>query len=44
MDIQIVENMKENLQIIIYCRQIGDEVMRLKSHIELSIRSCRQKR
>ena len=35
MDIQIVENMKEILQVIINCRQIDDEVMRLKCHIEL---------
>ena len=35
MDIQIIENMKENLQIIIHCRQIDDEIMRLKCHIEL---------
>ena len=35
MDIQIVESMKENLQVIINCRQIDDEVMRLKCHIEL---------
>ena len=35
MDIQIVENMKEILQVIIHCRQIDDEVMRLKCHIEL---------
>ena len=35
MDIQIVENIKEALQVIIHCRQIDDEVMRLKCHIEL---------
>ncbi len=35
MDIQIVENMKEILQVVIHCRQIDDEVMRLKCHIEL---------
>ena len=35
MDIQIIENMKENLQVIIHCRQIDDEIMRLKCHIEL---------
>ena len=35
MDIQIVENMKEILQVVINCRQIDDEVLRLKCHIEL---------
>ena len=35
MDIQIVENIKEALQVVINCRQIDDEVMRLKCHIEL---------
>ena len=35
MDIQIIENMKENLQVIIHCRQIDDEILRLKCHIEL---------
>lgn len=35
MDIQIVEQVKESLQVIIKCRKIDDEVRRLKSHIEL---------
>ena len=35
MNIQIVENRKEALQVVIHCRQIDDEVMRLKCHIEL---------
>lgn len=35
MDIQIVEHKEENLQIIIKCRQINPEIMRLKCHIEL---------
>lgn len=35
MDIQIAENMQENLQVIIKCKQIDDEIMRLKCHIEL---------
>lgn len=35
MDIQIVEDEKENLQIMIRCRKCDDEVMRLKCHIEL---------
>ena len=35
MTVQIVENIKEALQVVINCRQIDDEVMRLKCHIEL---------
>lgn len=35
MNIQIVENLKETMQVVIKCRQIDDEVMRLKCHIEL---------
>lgn len=35
MDIKIVENIKETLSVIIQCRQIDDEVKRLKTHIEL---------
>ncbi len=35
MDIQIVENIKETLSVVIRCRQIDDEVNRLKTHIEL---------
>lgn len=35
MDIQIVEHKENNMQIIIKCRQIDNEVIRLKSHIEL---------
>lgn len=35
MNIQIIENRKEALQIVINCRRIDDEVMRLKCHIEL---------
>lgn len=35
MNIQIVENRKGTLQIVINCRRIDDEVMRLKYHIEL---------
>lgn len=32
MDIQIVENIKETLSVVIRCRQIDDEVNRLKTH------------
>lgn len=35
MDIQIIEHIKEKLQVIIKCRQIDDEIMRLKYHIEM---------
>lgn len=35
MNIQIDENLKETMQVVIKCRQIDDEVMRLKCHIEL---------
>jgi hypothetical protein len=35
MDIQIIEHIKEKLQVVINCRQIDDEVMRLKYHIEM---------
>ncbi|MDD6207263.1 MAG: hypothetical protein PUB10_01940 [Clostridiales bacterium] len=34
MDIQIIEAVKETLQVIIKCSQVNDEVMRLKHHIE----------
>ncbi|MDE6747983.1 MAG: LytTR family transcriptional regulator [Lachnospiraceae bacterium] len=35
MNIQIVENIKEALYVVINCRKIDDEVMRLKCHIEM---------
>lgn len=35
MDIRIVEHNANNMQIIIKCKQIDNEVVRLKSHIEL---------
>ncbi len=35
MDIQIIEHIKEKLQVVIKCRQIDDEIMRLKYHIEM---------
>lgn len=34
MNIQIIEAVKETLQVIIKCSQVNDEVMRLKRHIE----------
>ncbi len=35
MDIRIVEHKENNIQIIIKCKQVDNEVIRLKSHIEL---------
>lgn len=35
MNIQIIEQIKDTLDVIIQCRKIDDEVMRLKNHIEL---------
>lgn len=35
MDIQIVEHNENNMQIIIKCKHIDNEIIRLKSHIEL---------
>lgn len=35
MDIQIVEHKESNIQIIIKCKQVDNEVIRLKAHIEL---------
>lgn len=34
MDIQIVKHVKEKLQVIIHCRQVDEEVLRLKAYIE----------
>lgn len=44
MDIQIVESIKETLKVIIKCRQVNDEVLRLKCHIELFDRKIQAKR
>lgn len=44
MDIQIVESIKETLKVIIKCRQVNDEVQRLKCHIELFDRKIQAKR
>lgn len=35
MDIKIVEHKENHIQVIIKCRQVDHEVMKLKSHIEL---------
>lgn len=35
MDIQIIEHIKEKLQVVIKCPQIDDEIIRLKYHIEM---------
>ena len=44
MNIQIVEDIKEALQVVIHCRQMDDEVMRLKCHIELFDRKLQAKK
>ena len=35
MDFQMIEHIKGKLQVVINCRQIDDEIMRLKYHIEM---------
>lgn len=35
MDIQIIEHIKETLQVVIKCRKIDDEIVRLKYHIQM---------
>lgn len=35
MDIQIIEHIKETLSVVIQCKKIDDQVIKLKSHIEL---------
>lgn len=35
MDIRIIEHVKEHLQVVIKCRHIDDEIVRLKYHIEM---------
>ena len=35
MDIQMIEHIKGKLQVVINCRQIDDEIMRLKYLIEM---------
>ncbi len=35
MDIQIIESNDETLKVVIKCKQVNDEVLRLKSYIEL---------
>lgn len=44
MDIQIIEHIKEKLQVVINCRQIDDEVMRLKYHIEMFDKKLKAKK
>jgi DNA-binding LytR/AlgR family response regulator len=44
MNIQIVESIKETLKVIIKCRQLNDDVLRLKCHIELFDRKIQAKR
>ena len=35
MDIQIIEHIKEKLQVVINCYRIDDKIMRLKYHIDM---------
>lgn len=35
MDIQIIEHIKEKVQVVIKCRQVDGEIIRLKNHIEM---------
>ena len=44
MDIQIVEHLKETIQVVIKCRKIDDEIIRLKCHIELFDRKLQAKK
>lgn len=44
MDIQIIEHIKEKLQVIIKCQQIDDEIMRLKYHIDMFDKKLQAKR
>lgn len=44
MDIQIIEHIKEKLQVVIKCQQIDDEIMRLKYYIEMFDKKLQAKR
>ena len=44
MNIQIIEHIKEKIQVVIKCRQIDDEIMRLKYHIEMFDKKLQAKR
>ena len=44
MDIEIIEHIKEKLQVVINCRQTDDENMWLKYHIEMLDKNYRQKK
>lgn len=44
MDIQIVESINDSLKVIIQCRQVNDEVLRLKGYIEMYDRKIQAKR
>lgn len=44
MDIQIIEHIKEKLQVIIKCQQIDDEIMQLKYHIDMFDKKLQAKR
>ena len=43
MEIQIIEHMEDTLKVLIQCRKADDEVLRLKTHIEIGRASCRER-
>lgn len=44
MDIEIIEHIKDTLQVVIKCSKIDDEIMRLKYHIEMFDKKLRAKK
>ena len=44
MDIQIIEQIKKKLQVVINCRQIDDGIMWLKYHIEMFVKKLQEKK
>lgn len=44
MDIQIIEHIDDSPQVVIKCRKIDEEVIRLKKHIELFDKTLRAKK
>lgn len=44
MDIEIIEHIKDTLQVVIKCSKIDDEIMRLKYHIEMFDKKIRAKK
>ena len=44
MDIQMIEHIKGKLQVVINCRQIDDEIMRLNITLKCLTKNYRQKK